>query len=147
MLAFISWSYDIPEQSSHAMKLQDFAQFCCALASPQTSFGVRLSRIHFSPTGYNISPVGEKWMRDKRTPKDVGGEASCAFHLAWCFMYEADIGRFIFSHFLWLQVTWTYGILAISTPLTYFETEGGCVRVSFFLWETTWESQSQREET
>ena len=30
------------------------------LASPQTSFGVRLSRIH---------------MRDKRTPKDVCGEA------------------------------------------------------------------------
>ena len=26
------------------------------------------SRIHFSPTG-------EKWMRDKRTPKDVRGEA------------------------------------------------------------------------
>ena len=39
-----------------------------SLASPQTSFGVRLSRIHFSPTG-------EKWMRDKRTPKDVRGEA------------------------------------------------------------------------
>ena len=34
------------------------------LASSQTSFGVR---IHFSPTG-------EKWMRDKRTPKDVRGE-------------------------------------------------------------------------
>ena len=33
------------------------------LASPQTSFGVRLSRI-------------QKWMRDKRTPKDVCGEAS-----------------------------------------------------------------------
>ena len=33
------------------------------LASPQTSFGVRLSRIH-------------KWMRDKRTPKDVCGEAT-----------------------------------------------------------------------
>ena len=33
------------------------------VASPQTSFGVRLSRIHFSPT------------RDKRTPKDVCGEA------------------------------------------------------------------------
>ena len=36
------------------------------VASPQTSFGVRLSRIQF---------VGEKWMRDKRTPKDVCGEA------------------------------------------------------------------------
>ena len=46
MLAFISWSYDTPEQSSYAMKLQDFAQFCCA------------------------------------------------FHLAWCFMNEADIGLF-----------------------------------------------------
>ena len=34
-----------------------------ALASPQTSFGVRLS---------------QKWMRDKRTPKDVCGEASRA---------------------------------------------------------------------
>ena len=30
---------------------------------------VRLSRIHFSS-------VGEKWMRDKRTPKDVCGEAT-----------------------------------------------------------------------
>ena len=39
-----------------------------SVASPQTSFGVRFSRIHFSP-------VGEKWMRDKRTPKDVCGEA------------------------------------------------------------------------
>ena len=38
------------------------------IASPQTSFGVRLSRIHLS--------VGEKWMRDKRTPKDVCGEAT-----------------------------------------------------------------------
>ena len=51
MLAFISWSYDTPEQS-HAMILQDLAQICCA------------------------------------------------FHLAWCFMNEADIGRFIFFHFL-----------------------------------------------
>ena len=39
------------------------------IASPQTSFGVRLSRIHFSPT------VGEKWMGDKLTPKDICGEA------------------------------------------------------------------------
>ena len=45
-----------------------------AIASPQTSFGVRLSRIHFSPT----SDTGEKWMRDKRTPKDVCGEATVA---------------------------------------------------------------------
>ena len=43
---------------------------CVAVASPQTSFGVCLSRIHFS--------VGEKWMRDKQTPKDVCGEASVA---------------------------------------------------------------------
>ena len=35
------------------------------IASPQTSVGVLSSRIHFSP----------KWMRDKRTPKDVCGEA------------------------------------------------------------------------
>ena len=42
---------------------------CFSVASPQTSFGVFLSRIHFSP-------VGEEWMRDKRTPKDVFGEAS-----------------------------------------------------------------------
>ena len=33
------------------------------LASPQTSFGVRSSRIHF-------------WMRGERTPKDVCGEAT-----------------------------------------------------------------------
>ena len=32
------------------------------IASPQTSFGVRSSRIHFSPT-------------DERAPKDVCGEA------------------------------------------------------------------------
>ena len=40
------------------------------LASPQTSFGVRSSRIHFSPAS-----VGKKWMRDERTSKDVCGEA------------------------------------------------------------------------
>ena len=43
------------------------------LASPQMSFGVRLSRIHFSPT------EEEKWGRnecDKRTPKDVCREAT-----------------------------------------------------------------------
>ena len=40
------------------------------LASPQTSFGARLSRIHFSPT-------------DKRTPKDVCGEAM--FVPTWSF--------------------------------------------------------------
>ena len=38
------------------------------IASPQTSFGVRSSRIHFSLWG-------EKWMRDERSPKDVCGEA------------------------------------------------------------------------
>ena len=42
-----------------------YEQTTSALASPQTSFGVRLSRIHFSPR-----------MRDKRTPKDVCGEAT-----------------------------------------------------------------------
>ena len=40
------------------------------LVSPQTSFEVRSSRIHFSPTS-----VGKKWMRDERTSKDVCGEA------------------------------------------------------------------------
>ena len=48
------------------------------LASPHTSFGVRSSRIHFSPTNPGsllISPVGERWMRDERTSKDVWGEA------------------------------------------------------------------------
>ena len=40
------------------------------VASPQTSFGVRSSRIHFS--------VGEKWMRAEGTPKDVCGEATVA---------------------------------------------------------------------
>ena len=49
------------------------------LASPQTSFGVRSSRIHFSPTE-------EKWMRDERIPKDVCGEANIIHdeqHLKW----------------------------------------------------------------
>ena len=56
-----------PRLWSHFWLLKD--NFSCQLvASPQTSFGVRSSRIHFSPT--------EKWMRDKRTPKDVRGEAS-----------------------------------------------------------------------
>ena len=36
-----------------------------SVASPQRSFGVRLSRIHFSSS-----------IRDKRTPKDVCGEAT-----------------------------------------------------------------------
>ena len=40
------------------------------LASPQTSFGVRLSRIH-------------KWMRDKRTPRDVCGEAKVKQNFAY----------------------------------------------------------------
>ena len=50
---------------------------CHLVASPQTSFGVRLSRIHFSPTDRR-EEMNEmrKWMRDKRTPKDVCGEAS-----------------------------------------------------------------------
>ena len=64
--AGFAWSYDTPKQSSHAMKLRDYAQFCCA------------------------------------------------FHLAWCFMKETDIGCFVFFHFLWLQATWTYGMLPIS---------------------------------
>ena len=52
------------------------------LASPQTSFGVRSSRIHFS--------VGEKWMRDERTPKDVCGEAGnrAVFQLLCTFICE-----------------------------------------------------------
>ena len=37
------------------------------LAFPQTSFGIRSSRLH-----------GEKWMRDDRTAKDVCGEAIMA---------------------------------------------------------------------
>ena len=41
------------------------------IASPQPSFGVRSSRIHFS-----LTSTGEKWMREERTPKDVCGEAS-----------------------------------------------------------------------
>ena len=39
-----------------------YAETVSNVVSPQTSFGVRLS-------------VGEKRMRDKRTPKDVCGEA------------------------------------------------------------------------
>ena len=51
------------------------------VASPQTSFGVRLSRIQFSPTSVGEKwirdkDVGEKWMRDKRTPKEVCGGAT-----------------------------------------------------------------------
>ena len=60
------------------------------LASPQTSFGVRLSRIHFS--------VGEKWMRDKRTPKDVCGEATM-------FLVFIDFAHFRRHHFLLLLCT------------------------------------------
>ena len=40
--------------------LSSFTVAHCHVASPQTSFGVRLS-----------------WMRDKRTPRDVCGEANC----------------------------------------------------------------------
>ena len=39
-----------------------------AIASPQTSFGVRSSRIHSSPR-----TVGKKWIRDERSPKNVCG--------------------------------------------------------------------------
>ena len=46
-------------------KVGIFGTTCCGLASPQTSFEVRSSRIHFS-----------KWMREERTPKDVCGEAN-----------------------------------------------------------------------
>ena len=48
------------------------------LASPQTSFGVGLSCIHFSPTDGCVQQTSgvEKWMRDKPTPKDVCGEAT-----------------------------------------------------------------------
>ena len=42
---------------------------CLSVASPQTSFGFFCHAF--------ISPLwGRKWMRDKRTPKDVFGEAS-----------------------------------------------------------------------
>ena len=47
---------------------RNIVQARCTIASPQTSFGVRWSRIHFSPTE-------EKWMRDERTPEDVCGGA------------------------------------------------------------------------
>ena len=47
-------------------KIRELEVCFSTLASPQTSFGVRLSRIHFL------------WMRDKRTPKDVCGEAISA---------------------------------------------------------------------
>ena len=47
------------------------------LASPQTSFGVRSSRIHFSPKS-----VRERWMRDERTSKDVWGELAL-FEIIW----------------------------------------------------------------
>ena len=49
------------------------------IASPQTSFEVRSSRIHLSPTD-----VGEKWMRDERTPKDVWGEANRLMTCVFC---------------------------------------------------------------
>ena len=47
--------------------MQSFYDFSAQqyVASPQTSFGVRLSRIH---------------LRDKRTPKDVCGEAKQYVH-------------------------------------------------------------------
>ena len=44
----------------------DLLTFDFEVASPHTSFGVRSSRIHFR----------EKRMRDKRTPKDVCGNAN-----------------------------------------------------------------------
>ena len=49
------------------------------IASPQTSFEVRSSRIHLSPTD-----AGEKWMRDERTPKDVWGEANRLMTCVFC---------------------------------------------------------------
>ena len=49
------------------------------IASLQTSFGVRLSRIHFSPT--DIWSMGEKWIRHKWTPKDICGEAISTIEL------------------------------------------------------------------
>ena len=49
------------------------------IASPQTSFEVRSSRIHFFPTD-----AGEKWMRDERTPKDVCGEANRLMTCVFC---------------------------------------------------------------
>ena len=63
------------------------------LASPQTSFGVRSSRIHFSPT---------KWMRDERTPKDVCGEVT------FNFVFDCNILRVVkfFSIYNVHAVTW-----------------------------------------
>ena len=49
------------------------------IASPQTSFEVRSSRIHLSPTD-----GGEKWMRDDRTPKDVWGETNRLMTCVFC---------------------------------------------------------------
>ena len=44
-----------------------------AIASPQTSFGVRSSRIHSPPRSLSPTDRGEEMMRDERTPKDVCG--------------------------------------------------------------------------
>lgn len=49
------------------------------IASTQMSFGVRLSCIHFSPT--DIWSMGEKWIRDKWTPKDICVEAISTIQL------------------------------------------------------------------
>ena len=45
-LLFLSYIKDLPE-TAESLKL---TTLCIYVASPQTSFGVRLSRIHFSPT-------------------------------------------------------------------------------------------------
>ena len=55
---------------SYPLTLSNMRRTLLKVASPQTSFGVRSWRIHFSPTS-----VGEKWIRHERTPKDVCGEA------------------------------------------------------------------------
>ena len=58
------------------------------LASPQTSFGVHLSRIHFSPTDV---VRGEKWMRDKRTPRTSAGR----LHTFLALLDKLQLGRMI----------------------------------------------------
>ena len=55
-------AYAVMELMIHGMKQN--SECVIPLASPQTSFGVRSSRIRFSPTWGN-----------ERTPKDVCGEA------------------------------------------------------------------------
>ena len=55
---------------SYPLTLSNMRRTLLKVASPQTSFGVRSWRFHFSPTS-----VGEKWIRHERIPTDVCGEA------------------------------------------------------------------------